>query len=172
MRELRDEISSERIFQGPLDALCTNDIVYKMAVAGDNQIKIYNLASWKEIRNERIELPKSAGRVLKLQWANNGQLLVASTQKGHVYGFLTSIPSLTSTYRSLVAVLSSFTEITVYDTSKANPTNVTLITLESEPGFISLGQCHIAAGINNIVWYCVWLDQEKNAVIKGTDIAQ
>ncbi len=50
-----------------------------MAVAGDNQIKIYNLASWKEIRNERIELPKSAGRVLKLQWANNGQLLVAST---------------------------------------------------------------------------------------------
>lgn len=79
MRELRDEISSERIFQGPLDALCTNDIVYKMAVAGDNQIKIYNLASWKEIRNERIELPKSAGRVLKLQWANNGQLLVAST---------------------------------------------------------------------------------------------
>jgi hypothetical protein len=37
-----------------------------MAVAGENTIKIYNLATWKEIKNERIEIPKSAGNIAKL----------------------------------------------------------------------------------------------------------
>lgn len=50
-----------------------------MAVAGENMIKIYNLATWKELKNERIDLPKNIGRVNTLTWSNNGQLLVAST---------------------------------------------------------------------------------------------
>lgn len=36
IKELKDEISSERVFQSTLDAICTNDLVYKMAVAGEN----------------------------------------------------------------------------------------------------------------------------------------
>ena len=72
IKELRDEISSERIFNSTLEALCTNDLVYKMAVAGENCIKIYNLANWKEIKNEKIDLPKGCGRVTKLSWSTNG----------------------------------------------------------------------------------------------------
>jgi hypothetical protein len=34
-----------------------------MAVAGEGMVKIYNLSTWKEIRSERIDLPKDAGRV-------------------------------------------------------------------------------------------------------------
>ena len=36
IKELKDEVSSERVFQSTLDAICTNDLVYKMAVAGEN----------------------------------------------------------------------------------------------------------------------------------------
>lgn len=44
LKKIENEVSSERIFQSTLDALTTNDSVYKMAVAGENQIRIYNLA--------------------------------------------------------------------------------------------------------------------------------
>lgn len=58
-----------------------------MAVAGEDQIKIYNLATWKEIKHERIELPKSAGKVNKMSWSNNGQILIVSTMNGYTFGF-------------------------------------------------------------------------------------
>ena len=57
------------IFGSTLDCLCTNDFLYKMAVAGEGCIKIYNLNTWKEIKNERIELPRNAGKVTDLAWA-------------------------------------------------------------------------------------------------------
>jgi WD repeat-containing protein 19 len=63
LKELKDEVSSERVFNASLDAFCTNDVIYKMAVAGEGMVKIYNLSTWKEIRSERIDLPKDAGRV-------------------------------------------------------------------------------------------------------------
>lgn len=69
-----------------------------MAVAGDGVIKIYNLATWKEIRNERIEIPRNYGKIIQMAWSNNGQLLVAATLTGHIFGYLTSIPYLTSTF--------------------------------------------------------------------------
>ena len=72
--------------------MCTNNIVYKLAAAGENQIHLYNLGTWDEVTQQRIELPKSAGTVLRMEWASNGQLLVISTTNGHVYGYLTSIP--------------------------------------------------------------------------------
>ena len=65
-------MSSERVFSSSLDAFCTNDTVYKMAVAGEGIVKIYNLSTWKEIRSERIELPKDAGRVNQIEWSTNG----------------------------------------------------------------------------------------------------
>lgn len=43
-----------------------------MAAAGENMIKIYDMLSWKELRNERIELPPSSGKVNKIEWSNNG----------------------------------------------------------------------------------------------------
>ena len=67
------------MFQTTLESLCTNDFLYKMAAGGENTIKIFNMHTWKEIKNERIEMPKSSGKTIKLQWANNGQLLVVST---------------------------------------------------------------------------------------------
>ncbi len=57
IKEIRDEIQSEKIFNSPLDAICTNDTLYKMAAAGEGQIRIFNLSTWKENKNEKIDLP-------------------------------------------------------------------------------------------------------------------
>lgn len=72
LKEMKDEVQSEKIFSTTLNAICTNDILYKMAVAGENMIKIYNMLTWKELRSERIELPANCGRVTKIEWSSNG----------------------------------------------------------------------------------------------------
>jgi len=87
-------------------------------------------------------------------------LLVVATITGQIIGYLTSIPFVTSSFLGLTAVLSSFTEVTINDTSKPPGTPpLCNISLENEPGFLTLGPYHIAAGINNIVWYYLWLDR-------------
>jgi len=34
-----------------------------LAVAGEGLIKFYNLSNWKEIKNEKIILPKNVGKI-------------------------------------------------------------------------------------------------------------
>jgi len=96
---------------------------------------------------------------------------VISTSNGHLYGYLTSIPFLTGTYGSIVSVLSSFTEVSILDTTRITQISpISSINLDNEPGFLALGLYHLAAGINNNVWYYLWLDQKRNGVIKGGEL--
>ena len=44
MKEMQNEVQSEKIFNSTLDCIETNDNLYKLAVAGENCIKIYNLS--------------------------------------------------------------------------------------------------------------------------------
>ena len=83
------QIFSEKVFATTLDAMCVNDELLQMAVGSQNIIIFYSLSTWKEIKSQRIELPKSSGRISKMQWAINGQLLLISTTIGHLYGYLT-----------------------------------------------------------------------------------
>lgn len=66
---MQNEVQSERIFNSTIDCIETNDNLYKLAVAGEGCIKIYNLANWKENKNERITLNKNVGKVVKMQWS-------------------------------------------------------------------------------------------------------
>lgn len=61
-------MQSEKLFNS-IDAISTNDTLYKLAVAGEGKIKMINLSSWQEIKNEQIELPHGYGRVAKLHWS-------------------------------------------------------------------------------------------------------
>jgi len=63
IKEVSNEVQSEKIFNSSLDSLATNDYLYKLAVSGEGQIKFYNLSNWKEIKNEKITLPKNVGKV-------------------------------------------------------------------------------------------------------------
>ena len=84
-------------------------------MAGEGSIRIFNLSSWKEIKNEKIVLPKNVGKVTKMNWSQNGQLLVVTTANGHLLGYTTSIPFVFAEYQHIAAVLSSFTEIKIYN---------------------------------------------------------
>jgi WD repeat-containing protein 19 len=46
-KEIKSEIKSERIFNAPLEALAVNNVFYKLAVAGENKVKIIGLSDWK-----------------------------------------------------------------------------------------------------------------------------
>ena len=115
MKEMQSEVQSEKIFGSTLDCIATNDNLYKLAVAGENCIKVYNLSTWKELKNEKIVLPKNIGKVSKMEWSQNGQLLVASTSNGHLIGYTTSIPFVFAEHLQLAAVLTSFTEVQIYN---------------------------------------------------------
>ena len=46
-KEMKDEIKSERIFNAPLEAIAVNNPYYKLALAGENKVKIFGLNDWK-----------------------------------------------------------------------------------------------------------------------------
>lgn len=119
-----------------------------MAAAGEGMIKFYNMSTWKEVKNERINLPTNVGRIDKMSWTPNGQILTVSTVDGHVFGFLTSQPSLSSHYGYYSTLLTSFTEITLFDCSKVGGNGITIsnVNLDMEPGFIANGPNHVASG--------------------------
>ena len=52
--------------------------------------------------------------------------------------------------RSKVAILKSFTDISILDINLDNR-EIGKVTLENEPGIISLGPNHLATGMNNVV---------------------
>ena len=44
---MKDEIKSERVFNAPLEAVAVNNPYYKLALAGENKVKIFGLNDWK-----------------------------------------------------------------------------------------------------------------------------
>ena len=59
------ELNSERHFKY-IDDVCVNEHLFKCAVAGEQLIKIFNMTDWAEIPEERITLPRNAGKVNKI----------------------------------------------------------------------------------------------------------
>jgi hypothetical protein len=47
---------------------------------------------------------------------------------------------------------------------------LTTLNLEIEPGFLSNGPLHLAAGMNNIVWYYRWRNVKTNKVIENGNL--
>ncbi|CAD8171970.1 unnamed protein product [Paramecium pentaurelia] len=164
-KEIKDEVQSEKLLK-QVDAICTNDGTYKLAVAGDGFIKMVNLQTWKEIPTESILLPPDCGRVSKMTWSQNGQILVVSTEKGSIIGYQTSIPTLTASYASMIALQQSFTEFSIYSTQEQTLNEISQVNLENEPNQISMSIQYFAAGINNIVYYFKYLEIKNNKIIK------
>lgn len=150
---LEDEVQSEKVYNGPVEALCTNDQLYKLAVAGDGKLRFYNLQNWQECKGELIDLPTGYGRVARLQWSSNGQVIVVSMEKGLIVGYQTSVPTLTAVCSMFLALQTSFTEVQIMETSKLQLLHITTIKMENEPNSIVLGRQFFAAALNNNIFY-------------------
>jgi WD repeat-containing protein 19 len=152
-KEINEELVSERVFQTTLEAICSNEFLNKCAVAGEGMVKIFNMQTWKEIKKERITLPPNIGKISKISWSTNGQLLAISTTQGYLYGMLTHLPRLFSCYQNSVAILTSFTEITVLRTEDYTEGSViSRLNLDIEPGFIGIGPYHVVSGMNSYAY--------------------
>ena len=97
-KEMKDEIKSERVFNAPLEAMAVNNPFFKLALAGENKIKIISLSDWKEIKQETFDLPPGSGKVASLSFSPNGSTLTITTHSGMVYGYILSTTTLISTY--------------------------------------------------------------------------
>lgn len=154
-KEMDQELESERIFTS-IDAICVNEHLYKCAVVGDqNKIKIFNMKNWKEIKKESFSLPENCGKVTRIEWSKNGQLLVVGTSYGYLIGILTHLPRLFSYHQNKLAILTSFTQVSlnyISDSTEKKMEELTNLTLEVEPTFMSMGPTRLACGINNFVY--------------------
>lgn len=86
------------MFNAPLEAMAVNNPFYKMALAGENKIKIISLGDWKEIKQETIEMPAGSGKVAAMSFSPNGATLAIVTQNGLLFGYILSTAVLISTY--------------------------------------------------------------------------
>lgn len=167
---MKDEIKSERVFNAPLEAIAVNNPYYKLAVAGENKIKIISLGDWKEIKQETIELPPGSGKVASMNFSPNGGTLTIITQSGMVYGYILSTAVLISTYNELVAMLSSLSEVVLLScSSKKKGQLINNINLPFEPTSISLGPSHLAARLGNTVKFYRWL-RDKVLISGGEEV--
>lgn len=162
-KEIGMEIQSLNVFNGAIEAMAVSESLCKMAVAAHGTIKIINMNDWVEVKGEQITIPHDIGKITKLEWTTDGQILTVSTSNGYLCGYLMIIPSLTSSYFSNVAMLSSLSEVSIIDCLR-NYLPVAKISLDIEPGFLALGARHCAVGINNSIWYYKWMDEESGEI--------
>ena len=114
MDEVKNEINSKQLFKNDLNDISVCDEVNRIAVAGENCIKIIDKNSFEEITNEKIDVPKNAGSISKISWSKNGQILLVSTFGGNFYAFNVVINETFAVYGNLFATLLSINEVAAY----------------------------------------------------------
>lgn len=127
-----------------------NPLMGKVAMATSNGIRLFNTNDLSEsdgITANEVE----SGAITDLQWSPDGQILSVATSAGNIYNFLIKMATLSGTYGGAVCYLSSLRELSVVDcTRRSRPIDVPL---KLEPTVIALGARHVAAGMNNRVFY-------------------
>lgn len=87
MTEIKSEVHSFQPFKSGLDDLCVCEEVNRLAIAGENTIRIFDTNTWNEIIDEKIEISSQSGRISKIRWSSSGQIIVASTYHGSLFAF-------------------------------------------------------------------------------------
>ena len=85
MGEVKNEINSKQLFKNDLNDISVCDEVNRIAIAGENCIKIIDKNTFDELTSEKIDVPKNAGSISKISWSKNGQILLVSTFSGNFY---------------------------------------------------------------------------------------
>lgn len=135
--EIGREVQTLNVFNGAVESMCVNESLGKLAVAAHGTVKFYNMNDWSECKTEQINLSSDIGKITRLEWTKDGQILSVSTSNGYLSGFLMIIPSLNSASYSHIAYLSSLSEVSIIDCQRQY-LNVAKITLDIEPGFLGL----------------------------------
>lgn len=156
---LISEIGEER-FSGRFHHRTLFDIAYSptlnyAAVAGDDGIKLVEMAQFKEIKREETDSPPPMDNFTRVAWSPDGHVLTASTDTGSIVAFLARMPVVHASFGSQIAYLSSLREITVSEDI--------IFQVDLEPSFLAIGQSHVAVGMNSIVMYYSFFAQDTSS---------
>ena len=149
------ELFSYKVFNISFEALCVNRTENKVAISGDNTIRFFNLANMKEVRADKIELSYDIGRINKMTWTGDGQILTLLTASGKLLNFLLVVPSLSCAYGSMVALLASLTEVTIFE-CVGGVRAINKVKIDSEPQKIALGPYHVATLMGSSSMFYRW----------------
>ncbi|XP_063240827.1 WD repeat-containing protein 19 [Bacillus rossius redtenbacheri] len=126
----------------------------KVASCGDNTVKIHDTSNLQDTSAVLSLDQENAAR--RLGWSEDGQLLALAASSGCVHVFLTRLPLMHAACASRAALLSGLAEVSLYACdleSKGKPSCSLTLELPVEPGWLSLGPYHCAAGLNNRAWF-------------------
>ena len=151
-KEIGEEKFAGKFHPVNMATFAYNSSLKLAATTGDDGVRIIDTRDFKEHKSDYIA-PEDLedGRVTDLQWSPDGQILTVGTSSGNVYNFLAKMSVLNACYKTTAAYLSSLREISVVDAVKR--TRPIDVTLKLEPVIIALGAKHVAAGMNNRVYF-------------------
>lgn len=149
------EIYSMKIFNITFDCMCINKSQNKIAVAGDNSIRFFNLGNFKEVRGDKIDMSYELGRINKLHWTNDGQIMTVLTSAGKLMNYLLIVPCLSVAWATLVAVLTTLTEVSIFE-CVGGVRNANKVKIDSEPTALALGPFHVGVLSNSSAWFYRW----------------
>ena len=152
LNEIGEEKYATQVFSSKLTTFSYNPQLKRVATAGTDGVRVLDTKDFKEMTGGYISSDEMEnGKVTKLQWSPDGQILSVATSAGNIYNFLAKMSVLYASYRSSVAYLSSLREVSIVNAKrKSRPVEVTLML---EPAVIAVGAKHIAGGMNNKVYY-------------------
>ncbi len=150
--DLGEEKRCVRVHSESMATFSYNPHLKRIATAGNDGVRIIDVRDFKELKQDYIS-PEDVedGRVTSLAWSPDGQILSVGTSGGNVYNFLAKMQVLFAANKSSIGYLSSLREVSVVDAIKrGRPIDVTV---KLEPAIIAVGARHVAAGMNNRVYY-------------------
>ncbi|VDM26934.1 unnamed protein product [Toxocara canis] len=148
--EIGQEIFSVQDFKTYLSYVCVSEAFEKALMVGDSQLKIREMNQLGEIFG-MYDIEGEDNVLNRVETSDDGQLIAVSGASGTLNVFLTKMPVLGATYRDIIAILSSLTEITVLRESEKVP--LAIFSVKLEPSVIAVGPLHVAIAMNNRAWF-------------------
>ena len=169
MDEVKNEVNSKQLFKNDLNDISVCDEVNRIAVAGENCIKIIDKNTFEEIPNEKIDIPKNAGSISKISWSKNGQILLVSTFGGNFYAFNVVINETFAVYGNMFATLLSINEVAAYILEDGKKKLLYNIQLSDEPETFQVSSNYLVASLGSKIEIFQTMDENEEILknIKG-----
>ncbi|XP_050295176.1 WD repeat-containing protein 19 [Anthonomus grandis grandis] len=152
IKEVGQELFQIRNHKNILTDISICQVIGKAASCGDNSVKIHDISNLQETSSV-LNLPQESG-LERISWSTDGQLLAVATRGGSINVYVSHMQLLTAVCPPRIAILSSLTEVSLYSySSEKDKLKPLFVNLELEPAFIGVGQYHMAAGMNNKIWF-------------------
>ena len=162
MSEVKQEINSKQLFKNDLNDLSVCDEVNRIAVAGENTIRILDKNSFEEITQEKVDLPKNAGAISKISWSKNGQILLVSTFAGNFYAFNVVINETFAINGNMFSTLLSINEVATYLMDEGQKKLCYNLHLSDEPQTFEVSNNYFVASLGTKAEIFLTTDENGN----------